>query len=137
MLYHGTKVSPNEVLITGLKPTDIKQTINNVVEKYSFRGQLKCKFKKRILEYVQAKLKHLYVYLTDDFNTAVSYAKYGSNFIGLLEIEACDLLGKTWKPNRIGYVYFVNLQGKDEVKVTYVHPKLITGWVKIDFSLEL
>lgn len=134
MLYHGTDVSPSKILITGLKPINVKRTIYHVEKKYSLCGQLRDKFEERISEHIRAKQEHLFVYLTDDINEAVHYSEYGSNFVGLLEIEACSLLGKIWKPNETGYVYFVDLTGDGEVKVPYVHPMLIVGWMRVDFG---
>ena len=136
MLYHGTDTSPSKILITGLKPINVRRTICHVEKKYSLYGQLKYEFEERISEYVRAKLEHLFVYLTDDINEAVHYSEYGSNFVGLLEIEACSLLGKIWKPNKAGYVYFVDLIGDGEVKVPYVHPMLIVGWMRVDFGFS-
>jgi len=91
MLYHGTKVPPSRILFEGLKPANIKQIINMVAAKYSIPKQLRHVFDNRIQDYVQRKQKHMFVYLTGEIDTAINYARYGSNFIGLLEIEACEL----------------------------------------------
>lgn len=133
MLYHGTKIPPSRVLFDGLKPIDIEGAIRMVMKKYSIPGDLRYIFNDRIQDYVQRKRNHLLVYLTDNIDEAISYAEYGSNFVGLLEIEACELVGLKWKPDKNGYLYFVNLEGNREVKLPYVHPGLIVGWAELIF----
>ena len=134
MLYHGTKIPPSRILYEGLKPANIKQMLDTVTAKYSIPKQLRHIFDNKIQDYIQRKQKHMFVYLTENIGDAIRYAQYGSNFMGLLEIEACELVEVIWKPNKDGYLYFVNLKGSGEVKLPYIHPKLIIGWAKLIFN---
>ncbi len=134
MLYHGTSVPPTRILSEGLKPINIKQAINTVIKKFSISEDLIHIFNNKIQDYVQRKQDHLFVYLTDTIDIAIGYAKYGGNFVGLLEMEACELINITWKPNKVGYLYLIDLEGNGEIKLPYVPCKLIVDYLEISNS---
>lgn len=131
VLYHGTKISPEVVLVEGLKPVKIMDVVNSIKRKYKVGAVVT----DMINDAIRSKRQHLYVYLTSDFDEAASYALGGSNFANLVEIAICDYLGKEWVSNRCGIVYLVKtgqVYADDvEVKMPLVPPEMIVGIVLV------